>query len=508
MLVGVPNNPEGQLPPSLLQMVNSLSADEVKSLLPQLLGLGATPEQPRRPRPSRLREPLEEVFTYRVRVDLHEAKPPIWRRVELASDMPLDVLHRVLQVVMGWTNSHLHGFSSGGDLYSRDAERFLTEYDIAEGDFWDEDDANAVPEVEVRLDQVLQDVGDVLHYEYDFGDSWTHRIRLEAVTRRKDGAPGATCITGRRACPREDVGGIHAYNELVAVLAGDVPADDEVGEHLIWLGPDFDPEHFSVEDVNNRLRFAVLGFADSPAPGGLPAPLAEMLRQLVSDGRPLLEELIARARLDDVPQVGPDVAARMVAPYSWFLRRLGADGVKLTQAGYLPPALVAEVVDALDLDRSWIGAGNREHGAYEVLDFRESAQRLGLVKKRHGRLSPTAAGRRLADDPVALWQHIASRLPLGRDDAERTAGIVALLLAAGEEPLGWQPGDAIGFVLTSLGWLVPGGQAGIWSAFAAASPTWDVLYRTGAVSHQRSDSREDVATPEGRLLARAALRSL
>jgi hypothetical protein len=40
---------------------------------------------------------------------------------------------------------------------------------------------------------VLQDVGDRLSYEYDFGDSWTHRIVLEAVEAREDGVPLA-CV--------------------------------------------------------------------------------------------------------------------------------------------------------------------------------------------------------------------------------------------------------------------------------------------------------------------------
>jgi hypothetical protein len=48
----------------------------------------------------------------------------------------------------------------------------------------------------------------------------------------------------------------------------------------------------------------------------------------------------------------------------------------------------------------------------------------------------------VTDDPVALWQHIAERLPLGRTDCQRPAGTVLLLLAAGDDDIGWQVGDA------------------------------------------------------------------
>jgi pRiA4b ORF-3-like protein len=42
--------------------------------------------------PSRRRERRADVATYRVRVDLTDTSPPLWRRLELASDMRLDEL--------------------------------------------------------------------------------------------------------------------------------------------------------------------------------------------------------------------------------------------------------------------------------------------------------------------------------------------------------------------------------------------------------------------------------
>ena len=42
-----------------------------------------------------------------------------------------------------------------------------------------------------------------------------------------------------------------------------------------------------------------------------------------------------------------ETAARMVRPYSWFLDRVGPEGIKLTSAGYLPPVHVAAAVAEL-----------------------------------------------------------------------------------------------------------------------------------------------------------------
>ena len=64
-----------------------------------------------------------------------------------------------------------------------------------------------VPEEEVCLDDVLADPGDTLCYLNDFGDSWEHVIRLEAVAPWDDTAPAAVCLDGRRDGPSEDSGG-------------------------------------------------------------------------------------------------------------------------------------------------------------------------------------------------------------------------------------------------------------------------------------------------------------
>jgi Plasmid pRiA4b ORF-3-like protein len=51
--------------------------------------------------PSRRRPRRSEVVTYRVRIDLNRTRPPLWRRLELASDLFLDQVHEVIQVASG-----------------------------------------------------------------------------------------------------------------------------------------------------------------------------------------------------------------------------------------------------------------------------------------------------------------------------------------------------------------------------------------------------------------------
>jgi len=52
---------------------------------------------------------------YQLKVVLLGSAMPIWRRLHVPADAKLDWLHAVLQVAMGWTNSHLHQFKVGED---------------------------------------------------------------------------------------------------------------------------------------------------------------------------------------------------------------------------------------------------------------------------------------------------------------------------------------------------------------------------------------------------------
>lgn len=73
-------------------------------------------------------EPLRN--TYQLKVTLNDATPPIWRRILVPSDIQLGKLHIVLQVAMGWTNSHLHQFISGSTLYGIQDDEFSFEMEV------------------------------------------------------------------------------------------------------------------------------------------------------------------------------------------------------------------------------------------------------------------------------------------------------------------------------------------------------------------------------------------
>lgn len=376
-------------------------------------------------------------MAYVVRIDLDDVRPPIWRRLRLASDVSLAQLHAFIQVAMGWTDSHLHHFQMGPDTKNFRIAPFLTDFDM--------EDKSGTHERDVRLDQTLTEPGQRLFYEYDFGDSWEHTIELEGVEAWVEGDPEASCIAGCRACPPEDVGGIPGYETALAALKGEPGEDPAWTQQILeWLPPGYDPDAFDVHGVNQML-------------GREPLDLDLDL------WHPALEELLGRAggQFSPVAQLVREATAERVEltddemdaathRYRHLIATVG-DGLKLTQAGYLPPALVRQLFAELHLDEGWPVAPGREDQTGPVLSLRESAVGLGLLRKQHGKLLPTATARRLAGNPRALFTHVRERLPLGRRDCEKDAGLIILLIRAGGGDPGEQRGRG-GEALESLGW--------------------------------------------------------
>lgn len=174
---------------------------------------------------------------YQLKVTLRDSKPPIWRRVQLPADITLHKLHRVLQTVMGWTDSHLHQFVVDGEIYGEPDPAF---------------DLDVKSERRARLHQIVRGEKDKFIYEYDFGDGWEHVVLLEKVLPTEPGARYPVCLTGRRACPPEDVGGVWGYAEFLGTIGDETHPEHE--EMLEWVGREFDPEHFDLEDTNAALR--------------------------------------------------------------------------------------------------------------------------------------------------------------------------------------------------------------------------------------------------------------
>ena len=101
------------------------------------------------------------------------------------------------------------------------------------------------------LRKIAPEPSAVFSYEYDFGDSWEHRIEVEKVLLPEPGVRYPRCLAGKRACPPEDVGGIFGYEEFLQAIRD--PKHPEHEAMREWVGGVFDPEAFDLQGVNERL---------------------------------------------------------------------------------------------------------------------------------------------------------------------------------------------------------------------------------------------------------------
>ncbi len=183
------------------------------------------------------------VRLYQLEIVLLGCEPAVSRRLQVPATANLGWLHAVLQVAMGWTNSHLHQFEIGGDCYS-DTRHYSARY---------EGDPEILDERKFTLQKLFPAEKISCGYEYDFGDSWAHEITvLKVLPPDAAAAKSALCLGGTGACPPEDCGGIGGYIELQRALKNRRHPEHQTMKE--WLGRPLDPEAFDPVKVNTYLR--------------------------------------------------------------------------------------------------------------------------------------------------------------------------------------------------------------------------------------------------------------
>ncbi len=178
---------------------------------------------------------------YQFKIILKGIKPPIWRRIQVPETYSFWDLHVAIQDSMGWTDTHLHHFeivnpaSGVKEEIGLPDEEGILDRDVLTG--WKKKIAN-----------YFMSTNDKAAYVYDYGDDWVHKIELETILPREKGIKYPTCIDGARACPPEDCGGPHGYETFLKAIMD--PNHEQHEELLNWVGGDFEPEYFDVDDVD------------------------------------------------------------------------------------------------------------------------------------------------------------------------------------------------------------------------------------------------------------------
>lgn len=200
---------------------------------------------------------------YRVKISLKDSTPLIWRELLVSSETKLSQFHHILQIAVGWTDSHLHLFRVGEVSFT---------YPHEPGDL---EEMTAIDERAVKLCHLMPltrpfqgEFRFEMEYRYDFGDNWEHELIFEDVLPPDARQKIPVCLAGENDCPPEDSGGIWHYNEVLQARsetpaerfdrtgeANDLESDDDESR---WEETEnefnFRPIPFDLNAINQRLR--------------------------------------------------------------------------------------------------------------------------------------------------------------------------------------------------------------------------------------------------------------
>lgn len=169
-------------------------------------------------------------------ITLKGSKPKIWRRVLVPATMSFHELHYVIQFAMSWRHSHLHQFVVGKH------QRHIG-IPFEEDDFDEMEDSR-----DIAINTILNAPKAKIVYEYDFGDGWEHLVEVKKIHEPEAGKSYPVLIGGKMARPPEDCGGIGGYLDLVEAMKH--KGTEAYEEMVEWLGKEFDPTAFDMDEIN------------------------------------------------------------------------------------------------------------------------------------------------------------------------------------------------------------------------------------------------------------------
>ncbi len=183
---------------------------------------------------------------YQFKITLKGSKPPIWRRIQVPENYSFWDLHVAIQDAMGWEDCHLHEFQIYSPRRSQDVE-----IGLPEGNEY-------LKSYKEKINEYFGEKYTSALYWYDFGDDWYHTLKMEKIQPADEQQSYPVCLAGKMACPPEDCGGLWGYYSMLEVL--DDPDNEEYEDVMEWLGDDFDPTYFNVNEVifdnpKQRLRY-------------------------------------------------------------------------------------------------------------------------------------------------------------------------------------------------------------------------------------------------------------
>lgn len=189
--------------------------------------------------------------TYQLVVELSYFKPRMWRRLLIDSNLPLAELGYAIIAMFRAQASHLFHFWHPGkyDLYYECAC-----FESADSWGFGSTHIRSVDARDVTIAKIFPKVGSTLNFEYDFGDSWDFKIKLEKIINEPR---SLEVIGGAGYGIIEDCGGVCGLEDIVKLCQ--TRQGREYEEFVAWTGlVEFDIKNFDHISLNKTLRNEVV----------------------------------------------------------------------------------------------------------------------------------------------------------------------------------------------------------------------------------------------------------
>jgi hypothetical protein len=174
----------------------------------------------------------------RLRINLEDIEPIIWRRIELPLANSLKTLHLAIQAAMLFENYHMFRFDVGDASYG-----------IPMKDDWMDPPTRDAGNI--RLAKLVERGITSFCYIYDFGDNWRHHVEIEGVFAADPEREYPRFVDGERRAPPEDVGGFPGFEEFLDAMTK--PRHPNRKAMLEWYGRPFEPLDISADNINARM---------------------------------------------------------------------------------------------------------------------------------------------------------------------------------------------------------------------------------------------------------------
>lgn len=219
--------------------------------------------------------------TYEFYAELHGFSKKIYRRFIVKSSDTMETLASILIYIFNADGSHIYEFrvpssknvqrqlkknkSEDIDLKKLKAnfpdliiQIYIDEDmdfmdDLFESNFLHGTTTKRLNALDTKIKDCVSEVGDVMNFTYDFGDSWLFSLKLKNIYRDEDHTLAApSVIEGKGLGIIEDCGGEDSLADLIEAFKN--KSGDKYEKAKEWLGVnDIDFETFDIDECNAYL---------------------------------------------------------------------------------------------------------------------------------------------------------------------------------------------------------------------------------------------------------------